>query len=179
MEINNTTHPRNTVINNVDVKSHSKTIIDFSKYPNWTHSTRIGNFTNQLKNEKECAKNYYILVSKLFPFLQNQGGDLFTGINHCHLLNDSDDKKYRTQAINIIENIHNVKFDKSLELWQLSYGQGIRLVGAMVKGGDNNNQTIIYPLFIDHHHLIYPDKNHNQKDLSKKACKFCPQDKYH
>lgn len=170
----NSTQPTSSVKNTIPSNKNSNVFINFTTFPNWTHSIRVKNYTNQLKNEKECSKSFYKLVNKLFPFLQTEGTNLFTGLKHCHLIKD----QKRELAVGIIKEIHGIDLSTEVELWQLAYGEGTRLVSALVSGKDEDGTVVVYPLFIDHHHLIYPSKNHNQKDLSEKSCRFCPQKQY-
>lgn len=51
------------------------------------------------------------------------------------------------------------------QMWQLGITSGIRLIGIRY-----NN--IFSVLFIDYHHLIYPDKNYNQDNYELYS--FCP-----
>lgn len=170
----NSTQPSSFVKNTIPSNTNSNVLIDFTAYPNWTHSIRVNSYTNELKNEKECSKQFYKLVNKLFPFLQEEGANLYKKGQHCHIIKD----KERELAVKIIKKLHGLDLLSDVDLWQLAYGEGTRLVCVLVSGNDKDGTIVVYPLFIDHHHLIYPSKNHNQKDFSQKACRFCPQKQY-
>lgn len=63
------------------------------------------------------------------------------------------------ELLNIIE-IHN---DEMKEYCQLGLTQGLRVICYKI------NNTL-YPLFLDPHHLIYPNKKYNYKDFDKNKC---------
>ena len=50
-------------------------------------------------------------------------------------------------------------------IWQLGISGGLRLVGI-------RRSNVFSVLFIDYHHLIYPDKNYNQENYE--LYDFCP-----
>lgn len=53
---------------------------------------------------------------------------------------------------------NKVLLDDDTNLWELGAPtEEIRIIGSFVV-------KVFYPLFIDHHHLIYPNKNYNNKD---------------
>lgn len=173
-KINNNIKPTSPINNTKKSKTNPDVLFDFIQYPNWTHSVRIGEYTNELKSEKDCSKQFYKLISKLLPYIQSEGKNIFNATTeHCHLLQ----KEKRELAVKIIEKIHNLSLPEETEIWQLGYSGGTRIVGTLISGGEEDKITI-YPLFIDHHHLIYASQKHNAKDLTKKACKFIPQNSY-
>ncbi|MFS7427028.1 hypothetical protein CKN96_15720 [Carnobacterium maltaromaticum] len=174
IDIVNTTKPNNNVNNTNDPKKNPAILIDFIAYPKWTHSIRVGEYTNFLSNEKECSKQFYNLINNLLPYIQRQGKNIFSGPDKCHLIKD--DK--RVLAVKIIEKIHGIVISKETELWQLGNIGGTRLVSTLISGTKDEDSITVYPLFIDHNHLIYPSIKNNQKDYSKKGCGFCPQEKY-
>lgn len=187
--VKNSVEPKPTVIN-LDTISQNNLFIDFCFFPKWMHSTTVktpnGNnknskkklnnnnkdFTNRYSNEKEFAKKIYEVNSKLFPYIQQNIELIFAHkAKHCHTL----DAKISETARKVIFNIHRRDIDESTELWQLAAGGSTRLICALLSKTDG---TVLYPLFIDHHHLLLPDDtgSNNKTDYSK--CKFNPQDRY-
>lgn len=173
-KINNNIKPTNSINNTKTSKKNPVIFIDFVEYPNWTHSVRVGDYTNQLKDEKECSKQFYKLINKLLPYIQKQGKKLFNRPDHCHIIQ----QEKRTLSCKVIKELHGFDLPEETDLWQLSYGEGTRLVCAVISGNSDEDSIIVYPLFIDHHHLIYPSKNKNKQDYGRNALKFCPQKKY-
>ncbi|MFT8837562.1 hypothetical protein [Liquorilactobacillus satsumensis] len=167
MGVSNITKPKKNVKNDYNFKKRTnKVSIELSSYKNWTNSLRVDKFTNEYHNENEVGKVYYQLVDRLLPFVKERGSSIKQE-KHCHLL--SGDK--RELATKIVNKLHDLDLDEGTEIWQLSCGQGVRLLAVITFNDDSEN---VYPLFLDPHHLIYPDDAHNQKDYSKKACKFNP-----
>lgn len=117
----------------------------------------IKGYTNHLKNGEEAVRHFCFILKQLLSYIEENGKEIIQGqCNHCHKLTG----KNRNLAIKIIREIYKDSplIDGSTDLWQLGMGtEEIRIVGSFV------NWTF-YPLFIDHHHLIYPDKHYNQAD---------------
>ncbi len=154
--------PKNNV--SIDNKSRLQDIIyiDFNKYPKWTSSVKIGNFTNHFRNSDQALKHFFFIVDQLIPSIEDYGVDIFSGkAQHCHRLTGGQ----QGLALKIINEIHGDKIlDKETELWQIGgKTKGIRIIGTFV----NDSVRIFYPLFIDHHHLLYPSQKYNQKDYKK------------
>ena len=65
----------------IDNKSELQDIIyiDFNKYPKWTSSVRIGNFTNHFRNSDQALKHFFFIVDQLIPSIEDYGGDIFFG----------------------------------------------------------------------------------------------------
>ena len=148
----------------IDNKSELQDIIyiDFNKYPKWTSSVRIGNFTNHFRNSDQALKHFFFIVDQLIPSIEDYGGDIFSGkAKHCHRLTG----EQQGLALKIIKEIHGSKIlDKESELWQIGgKTKEIRIIGTFVNG----SVRIFYPLFIDHHHLLYPSQKYNQSDYKK------------
>lgn len=136
--------------------------IDLTKYPHWTDTVRVGSFTNCLKDKEQALRHFFFIVDQLIPNIEEYGPDIFNGkAKHCHLLRNAEDKRARK----IIRAIHgNRVLDGLSEIWELSAKtEEIRIIGTFV----NDEMHIFYPLFIDHHHLIYPDKYYNSPDYKK------------
>ena len=163
-------------------KYNTSTInIDFSFFPFCFRSIKTGKFTNKLKD----ANHFFKLFKRLFeidiPALtQYSFNDIIKATNkHSHSIL-VDTKEY-SLIIDIVkelfksykeENYSEKNFKLFIEnnineyhIWQLGISGGIRLFGI-------RRSNIFSVLFIDYHHLIYPDKNNNQQNY--KTYNFCP-----
>lgn len=164
--------PEKSVSNIIKSNSQNDRLvsIELTCFPRWTHSVRVGSFTNEFHSEKEAAKHFFFIIDKLLPYLKVNGANIKNRPDHCHLLNG--DK--RIYAEKIIKEVHDFPIGEDAEIWQLGISQGIRLVASVVI-----DQVVrIYPLFIDEHHLMYESDDYNDQDFSRKSCKFRPQEKY-
>lgn len=149
-------------------------MFDF-RYENWLKGVQHKEFTNKLKNETEFAKAIYETLTKIIPIVQREWREIKISKNqyqypHCHTLKD--DKA--ELAKEIIRKLHgdNMLDDETLDnLWQLGTHQGIRIVGGYLQ-----SINTMFPLFIDYHHLIYPNVKYNQPDYGKNN--FCPYAQY-
>lgn len=136
--------------------------IDFTKYPKWTDTVKVGDFNNCLKDVNEASRHFFFIVDRLIPDIESYGKDIFTSkTKHCHILNGDAAKR----AKEIIRNIHGPNvLDDDVNIWELAAKtEEIRLIGVFV----TDTVRRFYPLFIDHHHLIYPSDKHNQPDYKK------------
>ena len=148
----------------IDQKSELQDIIyiDFNKYPKWTSSVKIGDFNNHFRDSNQALKHFFFIVDQLIPSIEDYGVDIFSGkAKHCHKLSGEQQKL----ALKIISEIHGDKIlDKEVELWQIGgKTKEIRVIGTFV----NDLIRIFYPLFIDHHHLLYPSQKYNHNDYRK------------
>lgn len=144
---------------------------DFTFYScyNWIHAVDLYkkiSFTNMCKNKEYFADEIIgvltIMVPKLYQdweFIFNQGGTN-KDFKHCHIIKGEELKK----SVEIAETIHDTKFDIENSWWEIGFSGGVRIIGIF----DSTSKTF-YPLFIDRHHLIYPDDKYNQKDFKS----FC------
>lgn len=133
--------------------------IDFTKYPKWTDTIKVGDFTNCLKDVNEASRHFFFIVDQLIPDVESYGSDIFTNkTKHCHILSGDAAKK----AKRIIKSIYGNNFlDDGTDIWELAAKtEEIRLIGVFV----NDTVRRFYPLFIDQHHLIYPSNKYNQSD---------------
>lgn len=175
--VNNTKSSHQNVSNPVRPEYRgNKLIFDFS-YPNWLKGTTYKEFTNMLKNENEFSESMVHIFTKLIPVItENWEQHIKHGgsyqFKHCHVV--AEDK------IELLEKIVNIIHQKSLldeeskndfKYWQVGIQGGLRMYGVY-----HSNNNIMYPLFVDHHHLIHPSEYHNQKDVSKYA--FCAVESY-
>lgn len=155
------TEPKpNVTIGNVQLSD--LVYIDFAKYPHWTDTVQVGKFNNCLKNKDEALRHFFFIVDQLIPDIEDYGKDIFNGrADHCHCLGGEHERLARK----VIKEIYGDKvLDDLSEIWELSGKTNeIRIIGSFV----NSTMHIFYPLFIDHHHLIYPDKHYNSPDYGK------------
>lgn len=136
--------------------------IDFTKYPNWTNTVKLGEFNNCLKDVNEASRHFFFIVDRLIPDIESYGGKIFAQqVKHCHKLSGDAAEK----AKKVIKKIHGENvLDDGATIWELAAKtEEIRLIGVFV----NDKVRKFYPLFIDHHHLIYPSNKYNQPDYKK------------
>lgn len=164
---NNTIPKKNVNVGNV--KLSDLIYIDLTKYPHWTDTVHVNDFTNCLRDSGQALRHFFFIVNQLMPDIEDYGMDIFSGkADHCHLLRG----KYKELAIKIIHEIHgNRVLDDDSELWSLGgKTEEIRIIGTFI----NSQIHVFYPLFIDHHHLVYPSKKYNNPDY--KNFKFTKED---
>lgn len=158
--VGNTTKPKTSVkLEPSQAKISNLIYIDLVKYPNWTKSIKVGEFTNHFKDINEALRHFYLIINRIIPDIESYGRGIFAGkADHCHKIYGDQ----RNLAYKIIRKIHGEKtLDEDSELWELAgKTEEIRIIGTFV----NESITIFYPLFIDHHHLLYPSKFYNQLD---------------
>ncbi|MBZ9688486.1 hypothetical protein G9F72_019335 [Clostridium estertheticum] len=151
-------------------------VVDFSN-PFSLYSCAVkGIFTNYLKSRDNAFDNHQrIFTEALSYFSENNFDDMRNSKGtHTHEIKGNDKieliKKILKELI-ICQNgnyknadtiIKNLVADA--DLWQLGYPNGMRFIGAR-KG------NIINLFFLDYHHLIYPNKNYNNKDFY--TYKYC------
>lgn len=169
--VRNNKYAKNGVRNSESAEVIPKLYIDFNEYPKWTYSYVGSKFTNALKSESDAAENFYFLINELFGSVEKNISNILSGRDyHSHKI--TGDK--RKLAVEIVKKIHGIYLDKDVNIWQLSSDRngGIRIIGVITTDKIYN----FYPLFIDHHHLLYPDDKYNQPDYFK--YRFCPQNKW-
>lgn len=153
--------------------------IDFSLFPFCFRCVSLGNFTNKLKDGNQFFKLFKRLFEIDIPSLtQYSFNDIVRATNkHSHSI-QINTKEYSI-VINIIEKLYKSYYGQNMSnfnlflennineyyMWQLGISSGIRLIGI-------RRSNIFSVLFIDYHHLIYPDKNYNQENY--KLYNFCP-----
>jgi len=158
------------------IYENGKIMIDFS-YPFVFNTCSIKNvFINKVKDYKEHLKNNRIIFSEAVNYFSGWTFDeLMRESKHNHSIKDKVDLIWRILKQLLMEfnesftddNIENViiNYIGEEEIWQIAYKQGIRLIGT-------RNGSVLKLLFIDYHHLIYPDEWHNGEDFYKYS--FCP-----
>lgn len=151
-----------------------KLSFDFS-YPRWLCGVQNKSFTNMLKDSEEFAKSITHVLNKLIPvitdnwdIIKDRPGNQFP---HCHPVPPD-----KVDLVKRIETeIHGKKLldseaEQNIKYWQVGL-EGIRLFVLY-----NYSANIMFPIFIDYHHLIHPSKWHNERDTSNLT--FCPVSQY-
>lgn len=157
---------RNLKSDVIPVTNVEKVTFDFS-YKNWLQSITIKgkDFTNKLYNEKQYSEMITTLFSKLVPYIQEHWKDIKSNngknyqYRHCHIIKDEP----KNLVLEIAESIHKnpiLDEEDDFKIWQFGTVQGVRLITIF----DHNNE-VLYPIFVDYHHQIYPSQSYNQKDL--------------
>lgn len=145
--------------------SYDDTSFYFSLEYHWYKTMNIKGFNNQLPSSEALGKEIDYIMGELFPIVQKEYKNIFSSskqFTHCHKVSND---KYPLIS-NILNNIDSriVFNDIKSYLWQIGIKQDIRVFGVYL------NYTFT-PLFIDRHHMIYPDIHHNQKDI--KSYSYC------
>ncbi|MCZ3747078.1 hypothetical protein L2520_06580 [Limosilactobacillus vaginalis] len=162
-KIKNTTKPKRTVsVDEEDYKKLSNVIyLDFTQYPKWTSCVSVDGFTNYLKDDNEALRHFYFIITELFRSVEDYDiNKVFSGsVKGCHRLSGD----HAQLALEVIREIHGPNIlDEKSDIWEISNGiQEIRIIGVFV----TSTMHYFYPLFIDHHHLIYPSKKYNDNDF--------------
>lgn len=158
----------------------NKVIVNFSKFPFCFRCTNIKkyDYTNYLSGEKEFFKSLKTIFEKEVPFFcENTFSDLQKKSHGHAIMSNTKEYQIVKEVIKkIVMDFKNFKNDSEFEMWfnqnindyyiwQLGQTGGIRLIGI-------RNLNVFNVLFIDYHHLIFPDVKNNQKNYSK--YKFCP-----
>lgn len=155
--------------------------IDFSLFPFCFRCVKFENFTNKLKDANQFFKYFKRLFEVDIHALTQHSFDDITKATNKHSHSIQIDTKEYILVICIIKelyksfktnNCNDRDFQIFLEnnineyhVWQLGISGGIRLIGI-------RRSNIFSVLFIDYHHLIYPDKNHNKENYE--LYDFCP-----
>ena len=155
--------------------------IDFSLFPFCFRCVESGNFTNKLKDDKQFFKLFKRLFEIDMPALTQYSFENITKASNKHSHSIPINTKEYLLVIDVIkelfksykrDNYSDKDFELFLEnnindyhVWQLGISSGVRLFGI-------RKSNIFSVLFIDYHHLIYPDKNYNQENYA--LYDFCP-----
>lgn len=139
----------------------AKVHFDFSDN-RWLCSVRKGEYTNFLKDAEQCLKTHYNLFYTIVPKVLDEWDRIKTGFGtrqypHCHKI----EGKQRELVLEVYKELYNYELGEEVSLYQLSFTGANRLI--VIYGAAKET---IKPIFIDHHHQIYPSIKHNQKDLS-------------
>ncbi|EAD2109263.1 hypothetical protein GM60_11715 [Listeria monocytogenes] len=172
--VNNSISPKKSVLNSTDIFKENKVRIDFHTNANqWLKSVRVGDYTNFLNSEKQFSKMFYKCINKIIPSIQVNWKNILSGvIPHCHAIENAN----KEIAIKVMKQLYP-KYEEEMEIWEFGVGGGPRIIASVTREDD---YSIVRPLFIDYHHLIYPSEvgSNNTTDTSKKVCKWCPDKKY-
>ncbi|MBU3153911.1 hypothetical protein [Clostridium estertheticum] len=151
-------------------------VVDFSN-PFSLYSCAVkGVFTNYLRSKNDIFDNYQKIFNQVLKyFSENTFNDMRSRKKetHTHEIKDQDKidivKKILKELISC-QAQSTIKVDtivKNLvadaDLWQLSYPNGMRFIGS-------RNGNVMTLFFVDYHHLIYPNKNYNNKDFFSYKC---------
>ena len=156
-------------------------IIDFSLFPFCFKCIKCGNFTNKLKDSSHFFSRFKRIFEIDVPSLTQYSFDNITKETKKHSHSIQIDTREYKLVLNVIKELYKSYMgdnysDRDFQLfidnnineyhvWQLGISGGVRLVGI-------RKSNIFSVLFIDYHHLIYPDKNYNQENY--KLYDFCP-----
>lgn len=150
----------------------AKLAVNFT-YPCCLAPGRVKGFTNYLASEEEYLKLITHILSKMIPEISvmNLGQLKSFKQYHTHPLNDEKKnfaisifreivKNYFGYTSEQAENWVNNQGIYMQQLWQISCpdSKGIRIIGYP-------RDNIFNILFIDYHHMLEPDKNHNQSNV--------------
>lgn len=141
----------------------------YSVYP-WIRGTdkflKKDSFTNYCKDAVQFAEEMKFLFNTLIPKLYEDYQQIFKfgsknyQYPHCHTI--SGDKL--DLCVRIANEVHQKEFDTfegdNISWWQIGLSQGIRLIGLY-----NKDTFEFFPLFVDRHHLIFPNVKYNQSDF--------------
>lgn len=137
----------------------------FRSYYKWLNSIKDKNeFTNFSRSADDYAKLITEIVHTTIPLIYKYSTDIFingkaksTPLGHSHLLKDD----ALITAKSLAGLITTKPFDEHLtSWWQIGGSQGVRIIGVYV-----TSAATFYPLFIDCHHLLSPNKYYNQADV--------------
>lgn len=164
--------------NNIDDYRNEQIVISFSKFSFCFRSCKTNDFTNYLSSDLEFHQYLKIMTTKVIPHLsQYTFNQLLSKVErHTHPIDES----HRNKTINVIKKLIEIEkgidfnFDRFYDdnindysIWQLGTSYGVRLICTQYK-------NIFNVLFIDYHHLIYPNINYNDRDFN--IYRFCPID---
>lgn len=144
----------------------------FFSNPNWMQGARVrGGVTTFLKDPEQYAEKTAIILTSLLPKLMSDWDSLYPSPNrhqyaHCHSLRDD----ALLRAKDVIRKIYGESLDVESEymknIWQFGFSQGVRLICGV------SGRNKIYPLFVDYHHLLFPNDHYNEHDYE--TYRFCP-----
>lgn len=170
--VKNTTKQKQGITNTMKPTVSSSTLTFDFTYNNWLKSIKSKEFTNKLSGESEFGRFIFEILHKIMPNIQKSWEQIKlnkkTPYRHCHTI--AKDKLETVEEI--ITEIHGKSLldyghDETLKYWQLGISQSIRIVAVY-----DQNKNIMYPLFVDYHHLLHEDIKYNQRDYDN--YEFCP-----
>lgn len=148
----------------------------FRTWANWLDSTSTKEFTNYCKSSEEFSNNVYYVIQKMIPWIYEYASDLFvyrnqqsTPLKHSHVV----DEKHIQVVQEIAYEVTNERYDDpELNWWEIGGPQSIRMFGIYF-----DSEPGFYPVFMDWHHLVYPDIKYNSSDY--KNYRYLPQKSNH
>lgn len=159
--------------------------INFSRFPFCFRCVSTGKYTNKLKDSKQFFDNFKRIIEKDIPFFTQHTFDNIVNASKRHSHSIPSDSKEYSLVIEIVKELYkshknNNCTDRDFELfldnnindyhvWQLGVIGGVRLVGIRYS-------NVFYVMFIDYHHLVYPDEKHNSEGYE--LYNFCPMTNY-
>ncbi|MCX67228.1 hypothetical protein DXP70_07945 [Listeria monocytogenes] len=169
-KVKNTISTIPAVVNDI-VTSFNGVRIDFKDNHRWLKSDKQDKFTNYLQSNNDFGKMVYTILNKIIPMIQTEWTEIKSNrFKHCHPI----DAKHK-EVFHEYFKIMYPKYDlDELNVWQFGVSGGARLIASITN--EENGISIVRPLFVDYHHLIYPSEKHNQNDVFK--YKFCPYNEY-
>lgn len=160
---------------------NNRIIINFNCFPFCFRTISVDKYTNNLKDDNEFHMYFTKMMERDLPSISQYTFDDVTSrtSRHSHPITYNTDNY--TVVIKVLKQIFKDYYkssdiERDFELfmynnindnaiWQLGIVGGIRLIGT-------RNLNVFNVLFIDYHHLIWPDKNHNQ--LNYMSYSYCP-----
>lgn len=168
----NTKSPGNTVKNNTNpllVKVNRENIWFDLQSNSWLKSIKTKDFTNFFYDSTDHSKTLFHLLYVLIPQVVKNWDSIISrrnGFNHCHLITD---EEKRNKAMKIYKKIHGHELSEEVNIWSLGITGGERLICIF-----NDLEKALIPIFVDHHHLIFPSQKHNHDDFeSSSFCAVC------
>lgn len=153
------------------MKEKNNVVVDFSMFPFCFRNTKRKDYTNKLENENEFFDKFSDLIEKLIPHICSKTfEEIMTEKMHCHPIKSDESQKIKL-IYEVVEDLvsewkpgidvkqftfQNLDGEK---IWQLG-NNSIRLIGI-------RKENFFHVLFIDYHHLIYPNKKYNDKNYEK------------
>lgn len=138
----------------------------------WLHTTgslyKKYGFSNTLKDAAEYVRFVTELIEEVIPKINSEHSEIFDYYNHsqqykhCHRIKDKELAIVReVSKVLLGQDFASITAndDNDYSWWQLGFIQPTRIIGILSK-----NDHCFYPIFVDWHHLIYPNEKHNQFD---------------
>lgn len=155
------------VANKLPDYSDESIVVDFGNPTCWK-CVRCDYFTNYLETRDEFINKHRELFDIVVRRCRECRPNNIYQEKHCHKINNTDKQKVYKIVKEILKNNNPLQSDEILnelvndaDLWQIGFkGTNIRLIGFF-------KSFIFNVIFIDYHHLIYSDKNYNDRDFMK------------
>lgn len=134
----------------------------------WMSSVKFKDFSNYVSSSDECLEKYYTIFNEIVPKVQIEWDKIVKKQGyypHCHALNG----KAEELARSVFQQIYDYPLDEGQSLWQFGFTQSTRLICI-----HNHQKNAMIPIFVDHNHLLYPNKWHNHNDYENYTiCMHC------